>query len=275
MLHFGQSTHPYLEEINPGIIPLIGTGERVLDVGCGRGALGEAVRKLGNNVTGIERHPDAVAGARSRLDRVIEADVTDFQTISEKLEGEIFDAIIFSDVLEHLYDPVEILRSYSGLFLKPGGRVLISVPNIAAWTQRLALFFGYFEYADTGIMDRTHIRFFTRRTAKSLLRACGIEQKRIGGTPHLIRAFLPLIRALLARSASPDAAPDPRALIDSPAFRLYEKWVYPIEHAVMRIWPSGLAFRIIVEGVKSDEKIESQKFESRKIESRKIESEMR
>jgi hypothetical protein len=93
-------------------------------------------------------------------------------------------------------------------------------------------------------MDRTHIRFFTFATARELVEASGCTVDHISSTPYLARAILPLLKKVLGKEER--ANPDPRSIIDSPAYKNYLKFVYPAERAVAAAWPSMLAFRIIV-----------------------------
>jgi 2-polyprenyl-3-methyl-5-hydroxy-6-metoxy-1,4-benzoquinol methylase len=252
MIHFKTKNYPYLEEVNEGILcqfqRLLPRTGAALDVGCGRGQLGEAIRQLGWEVWGIEQSPEACPVARGRLDRLIEADLNQHERIARELEGKTFDGLIFSDVLEHVYDPLEVLTDYLR-YVKPGGRVFLSVPNTLVWTNRLMLLFGRFEYADTGAMDRTHIRFFTFKTARELVRAAGCQLERVASTPHLVRALLPLVKRFTARP-HPDRPPNPRALIESRCYQRYMKYVYPVEHFVTSLWRTLFAFRIIVVGIK-------------------------
>ena len=251
MIHVNRKSYPYMEEVNDGILrqfrrlrPLTG---RVLDVGCGRAALGEAVGALGWEVWGIEQSAEACATAGRRLHRLIEADLHDWDRVADGIGDTRFDGLIFSDVLEHVYDPRGTLEKYLE-YVKPGGRVFISVPNAVVWTNRLRLMCGRVEYADTGVMDRTHIRFFTFRTARRLVEATGCRVERVDSTPYLARALLPLLKR--GAKAGSDGPPNPRALIDSRPYRLYEKYVYPVERAAASLWRTMLAFRIIVVGVK-------------------------
>jgi len=216
----------------------------VLDVGCGRGQQGQSVRRLGYRVTGIERNADALRLARERLDEVVDADLADAPAVTAALEGRWFEVILFADVLEHLSDPLTILRFYRR-FLAPGGRIVISVPNIACWDRRLALLFGRFDYADSGVMDRTHLRFFTFRTLHQLLREAGMAPQAVRHTPGIVRAFLPLIKRLYLRN-SRGGPPNPDAILSSPAYRFYEKWLLPVEQAVSGLRREVLAFRIVV-----------------------------
>jgi 2-polyprenyl-3-methyl-5-hydroxy-6-metoxy-1,4-benzoquinol methylase len=252
MIYVNRKSYPYMEEVNEGILkqferlaPLTG---RVLDVGCGRAALGFAIRQLGWEVWGVEQSGEACATAAKRVHHLIEADLHDYEGVRSKLGETRFDALVFSDVLEHVYDPRTALEKYLE-FVKPGGKVLISVPNAVVWTNRLSLLFGRVEYTDTGVMDRTHIRFFTFRTAKRLATAAGLTLDRVASTPYLARALLPLLKSRLSRSST-DAPPDCRALIDSSGYKNYMKWVYPAEHAVASLWRGMFAFRIIVVATK-------------------------
>jgi SAM-dependent methyltransferase len=244
-----REVYPYLEEVNEGILrhftPAGGSPERVLDVGCGQAGLAAEIRNLGHVVWGIEASAIAVAKAASRVDRCIHADLLDFKLIETALSGARFDAIIFSDVLEHLYDPLGALRFYNR-FLRPGGHFLISVPNALNWQSRLAFLFGRFEYHDTGVMDRTHIRFFTFRSAKRLLAAAGCSIERTDFTPHLTRAFLPVIKKILANRPPTPGRDRARSILDSPLYRLYLRWIYPVEYFIGSLWKPLFAFRIVL-----------------------------
>jgi 2-polyprenyl-3-methyl-5-hydroxy-6-metoxy-1,4-benzoquinol methylase len=252
VIYLGKKPYPYMEEVNDGIVRefqrfLRPTG-RALDVGCGRAALGAAIRDLGWEVWGVEQSPEACETARARLNGLIETDLHDLDRVRRDIGGHLFDALVFSDVLEHVYDPVRTVVTYLS-FLRPGGSLLISVPNAVVWTNRFQWFFGRVRYADTGVMDRTHIRFFTFRTARELVAASGCTVSHVSSTPYLARAMLPIIKKALPRGES-EGRPDPRALIDSPAYRRYVRYVYPIERTLASLWPTMLAFRIIVRGTK-------------------------
>ena len=251
MIHINRKSYPYMEEVNEGILRefqrLAPATGRVLDVGCGRAALGGAIRGLGWEVWGVEQSGEACATAEKRLHRLVPADLHDLATVRAAVGDTRFDALVFSDVLEHVYDPRTVLENYLEL-VKPGGRVLISVPNMVVWTNRLRLLLGRVEYDDTGVMDRTHIRFFTFKTARRLVEAAGCRVERVASTPYLVRAVLPLLKRFLSRGQG--ARPGPRALIDSRGYKLYMKYAYPVEHACAALWRTLFAFRIIVVGVK-------------------------
>jgi len=243
-------SYPYLEEVNEGVLRHIapvnaGAGSTVLDVGCGQGSLGAEIASLGYEVWGIENAASAAGRAEERLSRLVPCDLTDEAAVRKELGDEQFDTIVFSDVLEHVYDPLTVLRSYMD-YLEPGGRVLISLPNVANWQTRLTLLFGRFEYQDSGVHDRTHIRFFTYKTATEMVTRAGLQVDEVDSTPFIARAVLPLAKRILSRPGGGDTPPDPRALIDSSAYRLYMRYVYPLEYRLGSLRKPLLAFRIIL-----------------------------
>jgi len=243
----GRGSYQYFEDVNWGLLRLWGTrrGLDVLDVGCGFATTSQHIEALGNRVTGVEESREAVSKARSRVGQVVHADLQRFETIAAELDGARFDAIIFADVLEHLAWPAGVLDNYLAL-LKPGGTVIVSLPNVGLWSVRLAILTGRFEYEDTGVLDRTHLRFFTRRSARRLLDNAGLSVVRTAYNPGLVRPFVPIAKALL--SARPAGAEhDPAALLESRPYRTYLKTLYPIERAVAGLWPGLLAFQMIFE----------------------------
>ncbi|MGA2191999.1 MAG: class I SAM-dependent methyltransferase [Nitrospirota bacterium] len=145
------------------IISLIPAGSRVLDVGCDTGNLGMAIKARGSSVDGIEMDHEAAEEAAKKLDRVtcgsIEEEGINFNGP--------YDYIVFADVLEHLVHPEAVLERIKPL-LKKKGMVIASLPNVANFRVRLGLLAGRFEYTETGILDRTHLRFFTRKTGERL-----------------------------------------------------------------------------------------------------------
>ena len=252
MFYSQQQKYSYMEEINDGILKQIPSSPdpdaTVLDVGCGGGALAEAVQKKGYDVWGIEINEDAMNIAGNRITKVIQADLMDMETITSLIGDKKFDYLIFSDVLEHLSDPCAFLRIYLK-FLKKDGTVLVSVPNAVVWLNRIAVLFGRFEYADAGVMDRTHLRFFTFRTARKLVEAAGCKVDKVDYTPFLVRAFLPIIKKLLPDRKSEESI-DRQKLINSPLYKTYMKYFYPIEYLAGAWWKAMFAFRIIIVGKK-------------------------
>jgi SAM-dependent methyltransferase len=119
----------------------------------------------------MEIDPDAAGIARARGLPVLTGSIEAAASRSE-LGGETFDVVMLMDVLEHLVDPAATLRALHA-HLAPGGRVLITGPNVAYWGVRRDLLFGRFDYVDAGILDRTHLHFFTARTWRELVTSAG------------------------------------------------------------------------------------------------------
>jgi SAM-dependent methyltransferase len=137
---------------------------RILDVGCAAGYLGKTVRARGHYVVGIESNPTAAGNPSRYYD---DFHIADIETSTLPYRGE-FDYILFADVLEHLRDPAAVLREFLPA-LKNSGKLIVSVPNVANWVIRLSLFFGHFDPADRGILDKTHLHFFTLRTLTKMM----------------------------------------------------------------------------------------------------------
>jgi len=189
-----------------------GRGRRALD-----GFLSERLSARGWRVTAIERDPAQAARARGKCDEVV---VADLASAAARLAGP-FDAIVYGDVLEHLSDPLAALRALNGV-LAGGGVVIVSVPNVAHLWVRLQLLAGRFEYADRGILDRTHLRFFTRRTLLALLAEGGLAVEELLVTP----VPLPLV------------VPE----------RLHGAWLRGLHAAgavAARCWQGGLAYQFV------------------------------
>jgi 2-polyprenyl-3-methyl-5-hydroxy-6-metoxy-1,4-benzoquinol methylase len=154
------------------MVELVGGTKRVLDVGCATGYLAEALAVRGCTVSGLEYDAEAAEEARPHLDRLVVGDVETLD-LAEAFAGERFDVVVFGDVLEHLRDPLAALRK-AGEVLAPGGSVVASIPNIAHGSVRLALLAGRFDYQELGLLDSTHVRFFTRSSIEDLFREAGM-----------------------------------------------------------------------------------------------------
>lgn len=153
--------------VHADIVRLVGEGARVLELGPATGYMSRVFRERGCTVTGIELDPEMGERAREFCDRVIVGDL-DQLDLDAELGEERFDAIVAADVLEHLKDPLATLSRLRS-FLAPEGAFVISVPNIAHGSVRLALMSGHFDYRKIGLLDSTHLRFFTRDSFERLL----------------------------------------------------------------------------------------------------------
>jgi len=163
-----------------------GRGRRLLDVGAADGLLSRFLTARGWKVTGIEANPLAAAAGAAHCEHMIVADI---DAGLPSLDGD-FDAIVCADVLEHLRDPAGTLMALRRS-LAAGGQVVISIPNVAHAWVRLSLLTGRFDYAERGILDRTHLRFFTRRTLGALVTGAGLRVIRMTSTPVPLYQVLP------------------------------------------------------------------------------------
>jgi 2-polyprenyl-3-methyl-5-hydroxy-6-metoxy-1,4-benzoquinol methylase len=151
---------------------LIGGNKRVLELGPAAGAVTRALVAQGCRVVGIEVEADAAEQLDGIADRVIVGDLSDPDVIESARDDEGFDVVLAGDVLEHLPDPLSVLRACRRA-LRPGGYVVLSLPNIAHADVKLQMLAGRFPYKETGLLDRTHLSFFTLESVHALLADAG------------------------------------------------------------------------------------------------------
>jgi 2-polyprenyl-3-methyl-5-hydroxy-6-metoxy-1,4-benzoquinol methylase len=150
-------------------IPL--QAKRILDVGCGSGVLGRAIKQTRNcEIVGITYSNEEAKLASESIDEVI---ITDINEFSPSLLGE-FDCVICSHILEHLYQPERFLAKLNKC-LGSDGIIIIALPNTLHYKQRLEFLRGNFKYTDGGLMDKTHFRFFDWDTALELVSNSGLQ----------------------------------------------------------------------------------------------------
>ncbi len=168
-------------------------GGVLLDLGAAGGELGGAVRDHFKRSFGFEFQVDCVPDLHDRFDHVL---ITDLERVKKLPVGA--DAVVLADVLEHLRDPATLLRLV-GDSLAKDGHIFVSVPNIANITVRLGLLFGIFEYRERGILDNTHLRFYTMRTIRREIENAGFRIVAVRGSSIPLRLILthmpePLLR---------------------------------------------------------------------------------
>ena len=152
---------------------LVGEHKQVLELGCAAGAMSKVLSQHYHcAVTGVEFNAEAAQLARAFCKEVLVADLD--QADSLRALDQSFEVLVFADVLEHLRDPEARLREALH-YLSPTGHVVVSVPNIAHNGVLAQLWCGEFNYAETGLLDRTHIHFFTANTLQRMLERVGLE----------------------------------------------------------------------------------------------------
>jgi SAM-dependent methyltransferase len=251
-LDLAQTSYSYVERPNPAIVSLFekhlvrrkGAPEkpRVLDIGCGCGANARALRELspGVRVFGVEPNPRAADLARAAHEEVFTGTVEEWSASPTASGG--FDAVILSDVLEHIVDPIAFLRGLLAMRGLAGATWIISVPNYAVWYNRVLTMLGRQGYGWSGLWDRTHVRFFTRDTIRDLLGYCGLSVVDSACTPSLVQSTAPLLRRAFDREVSEG---NHLALTETGMYRLYRKVVEPVESRVCGLWPELLGFQMV------------------------------
>jgi len=160
---------------------------RILDVGTAGGYLGASLKKQGHYLIGVERDEKLAAAARLHYDHFHQVDIEEFDF---PYRNE-FDYILFADVLEHLRDPAVIIGRSLGA-LKRTGKIILSVPNVANFVVRMSLLLGRFDYCDRGILDRTHLRFFTLASLRSMISNLSCQVVDVFATPAPVQIVFPI-----------------------------------------------------------------------------------
>lgn len=171
--HTPKKDSSYFQHTRPEILEKIPpSARRVLDIGCGSGRLGAALKaRQPVTVLGMEREASAAAQAREVLDEVIEGDV---EQLNITIPEQSLDAVICGDILEHLREPERLLRQVQG-WLKQDGLLIASIPNVRHHSVIRSLLAGNWTYESAGLLDQDHVRFFTRREIEKLCYRCGFE----------------------------------------------------------------------------------------------------
>ena len=215
----------------------------ILDVGCGCGANARAVRERypKARVLGIEPDARAAELASDACERVFVGTLE--QWLASAHAAQRIDAVVLSDVLEHIADPVAWLRSMAARPELRDATWIVSVPNYAVWYNRLRTLAGKFDYAWSGLYDRTHLRFYTRKSIRQMFDYCGFECLAERCTASFVQSAAPLLRR---RFQSNVTSGDHLALLNSPAFRFYRRFLEPAEEALCNLWKGLLGFQIVL-----------------------------
>ncbi len=203
---------PLHDQHNPDLLAMIPLdAKRVIEIGCSSGALARAYRELNPSCEyiGTENDPSYTEIARQHCSEVmignIEQMLDEIQTTQEA-----FDCWIFGNALPHIYDPWRLLKRIAQELLMPGGSVVACIPNMQHWQMQFALNVGNLQYQESGLLDRTHIRWFTRVTIMELFQQAGLHIDHIDGlifNEPQREIFMPLLRDLAeASGGDPDQA---------------------------------------------------------------------
>jgi SAM-dependent methyltransferase len=249
-LDLARTAYSYVERANPAIESLLLKhvisplpSASVIDIGCGCGANARAIRELspGVRIVGIEPNARAAELARSSCDDVFHGTMDQWAGgIGEDVAP--FDALLLSDVLEHIADPIAFVRGIAAVPALRNALWIVSVPNYAVWYNRVRTLLGIQSYSWSGLWDRTHLRFYTRRTARELLEYCGLAIVDAACTPSLVQSAAPVLRKVFERDVERG---DHLALTESPAYKVYRSVVEPLESRVCGMWPELLGFQVV------------------------------
>lgn len=210
--------------VHQRIIYWVGKNKEVLEVGCASGYMSAELTKKDCTVVGVEINPEEASKAKRYCQKVIIGDIETHST-RKKIGSEKFEVIIMADVLEHLKDPEGTLKNLVQ-FLEKQGSLIISVPNIGFLTNRLWHLLGRFEYTEWGIMDKTHLRFFTKESILTLVKSSGLEIEKFDYVANFTQ--LPLYMQTLY------------PLLKN------RKWWRRLEYKITGFWPEGLAVQFLL-----------------------------
>ncbi|MCX6816286.1 MAG: class I SAM-dependent methyltransferase [Candidatus Beckwithbacteria bacterium] len=184
---FNHKTRLYKNGLNESIIKYVDFNKKILDVGCCEGTLGKYLKQHKQAVVfAIDISSQAITQAQKNLDQAFTLNIeTDRLPFPQKS----FDVIICADILEHLFDPLAVLKKLKP-FLKNNGIFILSIPNIANIKIRWNLLLGRFYYQKDGIMDDSHVRFFTRKTSQKLVADAGLKILALDYSPGFEFFFL-------------------------------------------------------------------------------------
>jgi len=158
--------------VHQKILQCVGKRKKVLDVGCSVGILAKEMKNNGCKVVGIELDEESANIAHDYCTELVRGDVESLELKSQY--NNYFDFIVFADILEHLREPNVVLQRFAK-YLTDDGYIIVSIPNVANWKIRFNMLLGNFNYENHGILDESHLRFFTEKTAKKLIFDAGLE----------------------------------------------------------------------------------------------------
>jgi len=178
--------------LNGQIIVRLGGGAGILDIGCAKGEMRDLLQGKAIKYVGVEPFLEDYLSAKANGLEVVHSSA---ENAVKKIKSR-FDFIIFADVLEHLQNPTTILKECHNI-LNPEGEIVISIPNVAHFSNRLGLLFGMWNYGERGILDKTHLRFYTKSSFQKEIQDCGFLIKQSSSTPIPLEALFPRMNEYL------------------------------------------------------------------------------
>ncbi len=177
---------------------ITGKNKNILDVGCNEGYFGFNNIEKSNNYYGIDIMDESLEVASKKYTAVEIYNLEQLKDLNFKVK---FDYIIYGDVLEHIKNPEEVIKFFTKKYLKDEGKVIISLPNVANWQIRFNLLFGKFDYTEIGILDNTHLKLYTFKSAQELIKRVNLKVKKIEFGSDIfgpIINLLPILRNILS-----------------------------------------------------------------------------
>ncbi len=252
--------------VNPGIAKYVGTGQIILSIGCGGARLEEYAKRRNNKLYGIDISAEDVEHAKKILDGAYQYDLAKAKKLPFKRET--FDVILMGDILEHFLEPQNILRLVKP-YLKTDGYIVASVPNVANWTIRIPLLFGFFRYKKDGIVVWQHYRYFTYKTARELIEKAGYTIQKIDYTTSLVNVSYDFIKSIIGKPKQKDIRQTiiqednkKRSNIQTFFFLIksfVKKILEEIDYFLTKIFYGLLAFQFIIVAKKDMRKTEKNK----------------
>jgi len=170
------SSPNYYKNVNTDLMEICPKANSVIEFGCGEGQFLDVYKSnnLAATCVGFELSEAAAGVAETRLDKVLKGNAEQLSLSTFGYEKQSFDLFIYGDVIEHFVDPWATLKAHMD-YLKPGGHICACIPNISNWTIIFSLLHGEFEYQNSGLLDRTHLRFFTKKSITEMVQDLDLE----------------------------------------------------------------------------------------------------
>lgn len=229
--------------INKGIFKYVGTNQDILSVGCGSGLLEAEAKKKNNKVYALDISEENIKIVKAIAEEAYVCDIEKVTVLPFKKKK--FDVIILSDILEHLLNPEKALVLMKQ-YLKDGGFLVASIPNVANWTVRIPFIFGSFNYKEDGIVVWPHYRFFTNHSIKKMFKKCGYTIINVDYTTSIINVCYDYFKRIWGRKENTSL----RLSFSNKPAPLFKKIIRKIiewgDYKITGLWKGLFAFQYII-----------------------------